>query len=113
MYVSIDFYEFDEHWINYDKYVIEAILMQQTNIRLPFYCGLTKTGDWVIVDTKPQCILTEKLNAKIYLYSLTYKGLKNKLLCKVYKITKFLLLKQILSNYFLQDVLYNIVYLSD
>ena len=83
MYVSIEFESIDD-WKKSTKYVVEAILMKKENRRLPFYCAYTKTGDWIIYDTFPQCILTEKLNVTIYQYIKRTATIKKSCLFKLY-----------------------------
>ena len=112
MYVSVEVGNIDDYRLEKEEYVASIILMKKINIRLPFYVTLTKNGDWIIYDTKPQCILTEKCNALIHLCHFSKSELYKNLFSK-YNITKFLLLKEILIKYLISDILNLIIDLSD
>lgn len=120
-YASIEFDNFDDYCMEEGE--CHGIAMNKQNVRIPFWITF-KNSNWVIYDTKPQIILTEKLNATIYLY---VKDVQNKVkkmsnynvmiktipLIKSYNIIKFMLLKQILYHQLLSDLLHTIVDLSD
>lgn len=113
IYVSTEFFNFDELSIDNDG-MLFGILMRKINYGLPFWV-IFKNGDWVIINLKPSPILTEKLNAKIYLWIMrksdNNKRYKNYAeISKKYTITKFMLLKEIIK---MNDIISVIVSLSD
>jgi hypothetical protein len=70
---------------------------------------------WILQSIKPNCVLTEKISAKIYLSFVKDFG-KNYYMTvnvKNYVITKFLLLQQIVQINLIHDLLKIIINLSD
>lgn len=111
-YVSVEVGDIDDYWTEKEKYVSSIILMKKVNIRLPFWVTLTHSGDWIIYDTTPHCILTEKCNALIHLCHFSKAG-SDKLLFNKYNVIKFLLLKQLLIKHLNIDILELIIDLMD
>lgn len=123
MYVSIDFYAARDCYEsngsifnpNESKCIKARLSDKYFN---DFMAAYTNNGDWIFSGTKPCVILTEKINFLIY------HNMKNNYICpicpdyllnkiKLYNITKFLLLKQIVNIYLITDLLKYIVDLSD
>lgn len=95
-----------------EKYIASITSTKKKDIKLTFFITLTHNGDWIIYDTNPHCILTEKCSALIHLCYFS-KETNNKFLFSKYNIIKFLLLKQILTKYLTIDILNLIVNLTD
>lgn len=108
MYLSIAFNTLAYYdWCD-EEYIITVYLVNEVTGDY-WHCDYTKEGDWVVICDNTVLLLTEKSSAMIYFASLSYKCLHT---CRTFNITKFLLLQQILNRQHLQDLLYNIVYLS-
>jgi hypothetical protein len=95
MYVSISFSHFDDLCESNSGHVIKGVSVCEKVYSMPFWVKMTKTGNWIIDNITPTCILTEKINC---LYYLDIKNSKlayiNKFTSetRMYKITKFFLL---------------------
>lgn len=115
MYVSVNFHAIDDCFIlkNDQHYRVAAILMRKINNRLPFWAQYDLYGNWIIVDTQPQLILTEKTSALIKLFE-ERSGCGDILpFIRDYNITKFVYLKNIVEQYLITDLLRIIVNLLD
>ncbi len=112
MYASVSCGEIDG-WdaLDDNQYILEVVLMRKNNIRMPVWIAYSINKDWIIYDFTPHVILTEKCNCLIYQQAKEKKNLINRydkeLSC--YNITKFTLLKQIVSLYLVDDLLKVIV----
>jgi len=106
-YISIPIVQINNRCKGYDHII--SITLNKS-----LHSIFTYNGDWFIHDSNRHYILTEKCNALIHLlHTSTYNDSSYKNLTGKYNITKFLLLKEILLNCSLTDLLQNIVDISE
>jgi hypothetical protein len=115
-YVSIDFNGVYNFWPCESKSVVMGAVFARPSpiYHNSFIFGYTKNGDWIHYEKKPNLIMTEKMNALIANWFRNRPVITDKYKAvQKYNISKFLLLKEIVSQYLVNDILFVIINVSD